>query len=213
MSRKKKVVAKSKDHLIPHSKSYSRRKHDTRNLYKRFLIICEGTKLEPQYFKHFKHPGVKIKIIGTGKNTESLVDEAVKRKKDDIFDQVWCVFDKDDFPEDQFENAIKQAERKGLNVAYSNQSFELWYVLHFEYLHTSIDRKYYIEKLEHYLNIKYTKNDPEIFSRLQKNITTAINNAEKLLMEYTDSHPEKDDPSTTVHKLVLELLRDKKNKS
>ncbi len=29
-------------------------------------------------------------------------------------------------------------------------------------------------------------------------------------MEYTDSHPEKDDPSTTVHKLVLELLRDKK---
>lgn len=81
MSRKKKVVAKSKDHLIPHSKSYSRRKHDTRNLYKRFLIICEGTKSEPQYFKHFKHPGVKIKIIGTGKNTESLVDEAVKRKK------------------------------------------------------------------------------------------------------------------------------------
>jgi len=201
----------TKDQLKPRSKSYSRRKHDTRNLYQRFLIICEGTKTEPQYFSHFKHTGVRIEIIGTGRNTESLVDEAVKRKKDGEFDQVWCVFDKDDFPEDQFENAIKQAEKKGLKVAYSNQSFELWYVLHFEYLHTSIDRKYYLEKIEHYLNIKYTKNNPEIFSHLQKYIYTAIINADKLLMEYPDSHPEKDDPSTTVHKLVLELLKDKEN--
>jgi hypothetical protein len=48
-----------------------------------------------------------------------------------------------------------------------------------------------------------------MFSHLQKYISTAIDNTDKLLMEYPDSHPEKDDPSTTVHKLVIELLKDK----
>ena len=202
-------MTKIKNQLKPHSKSYGRRKFDTTDLYKRYLIVCEGTKTEPQYFTHFKHPGVNIEILGTGKNTESLVNEAVERKGKGKYDQVWCVFDKDDFPEEQFENAIKQAKKEGLKVAYSNQSFELWYVLHFEYLHTPIARKSYIEKLEHYLNITYTKNNPDMFSHLQKYISTAIDNADKLLMEYPDSHPEKDDPSTTVHKLVIELLKDK----
>lgn len=202
-------MTKNKNQLKPHSKSYGRRRFNTTNLYKRYLIVCEGTKTEPQYFRHFKHPGVNIEIISAGKNTESLVDEAINWNEKGEYDQVWCVFDKDDFPDEQFENAIRRAKKSGFKVAYSNQSFELWYVLHFEYLHTPIERKCYIDKIEHHLGIKYEKNDPKMFSLLQSSLPIAIVNADRLLNEYPESHPGKDDPSTTVHKLVSELQKDK----
>jgi len=47
------------------------------------------------------------------------------------FDEVWCVFDKDDFPDQDFNQAIVLASAKGFRVAYSNQAFEYWLLLHF----------------------------------------------------------------------------------
>jgi hypothetical protein len=36
------------------SKSYRDRKVETRNLRQRILIVCEGAKTEPNYFKSFR---------------------------------------------------------------------------------------------------------------------------------------------------------------
>lgn len=47
------------------------------------------------------------------------------------YDQVWCVFDKDDYPDSQFNEAVRLAERAGIRPAYSNQAFEYWMLLHF----------------------------------------------------------------------------------
>ena len=46
-----------------------------------------------------------------------------------IYQNVWIVFDKDDF--DDFDQAIQEAINRGYNVAWSNQSFEYWLYLHF----------------------------------------------------------------------------------
>ena len=62
------------------------------------------------------------------------------------FDRVWVVFDRDDF--NDFNEAIALAERKGYKAAWSNEAFELWYLLHFIYLDTAISRADYIKKLE-----------------------------------------------------------------
>jgi len=58
-------------------------------------------------------------------NTLSLVNKALELRKEGEYDQVWCVFDKEDFPIDQFENIIHRANENGMQVAYSNQAFEL----------------------------------------------------------------------------------------
>ncbi|WOV83670.1 RloB family protein [Sporosarcina jeotgali] len=140
----------------------------------RFLIICEGTKTEPNYFNHFKNKiiqkhrdSVYIEIIGEGKNTESLIREAtrLKNRANPDYSQVWCVFDKDDFSDEQFNAACQAAQNEGIQLAYSVESFELWYLLHFDYLQTAIHRDQYIAKLKMYLG-SYGKNDPAIYDRL-----------------------------------------------
>ena len=44
----------------------------------RFLIICEGGKTEPNYFKKFPQPqNGSITVRGTGANTDSLMELAI----------------------------------------------------------------------------------------------------------------------------------------
>ena len=111
---------------------------DTVSTLQRFLIVCEGKKTEPLYFEQFRAPGLVVKVEGIGMNTISLVKEALRLRDEGNYDQVWCVFDKDDF--EQFDDAIQLARREGMKVAYSNQAFELWYVLHFCFMQKSLQR-------------------------------------------------------------------------
>lgn len=194
-----------KPQLVPRKRSYMDRTIDEVEVRQRFLIVCEGKKTEPQYFEQFRVPGLVVEVNGIGMNTLSLVNKAMELRELDEYDQVWCVFDKDDFPIDDFENAIQRAVTNNMFVAYSNQAFELWYVLHFEYLHSAIDRITYMKKLDKHLKIEYKKNDPDTYQRLRCKIDTAIINAKRLIQEYHPSHPGKDDPSTTVHQLVIAL--------
>jgi hypothetical protein len=195
----------NKKQFAPRKRSYMQRQLDQVEVRQRFLIVCEGKKTEPQYFERFRVPGLVIRVEGVGMNTLRLVEEAIKKSNEDEYDQVWCVFDKDDFPIQNFENAIQHARQNNLQVAYSNQAFELWYVLHFEYLNSAIDRSAYMEKLTQYLGYEYKKNDPRIYEALKCRMETAIKNAERLMQQYHPPQPGRDDPSTTVHLLVIEL--------
>ncbi|GAP18978.1 RloB family protein [Levilinea saccharolytica] len=195
----------SKSQFTPRKRAYMQRRLDQFDVRQRFLIVCEGTRTEPQYFERFRVPGLVVRVEGVGMNTLRLVDEAINCCDEGDYDQVWCVFDKDDFPIENFENAIQRARERNMHVAYSNQAFELWYVLHFEYLNSAIDRKAYMEKLTQYLGFKYKKNDPDIYQVLQCKMDTAIRNAERLMQEYRPSRPGRDDPSTTVYQLVIAL--------
>ena len=171
----------------------------------RFLIVCEGTETEPNYFEQFRVPGLVIQLERTGRNTISLVEEALNLRRKGEYDQVWCVFDKDDFSVNQFEQAIQLAVGNGMKVAYSNQAFEIWYVLHFCYMQNANGRKAYQKMLDRFLGFKYEKNDPRIYQILLSKMDSAIENSKRLLEEYHPSHPGHDDPSTRVHELVLEL--------
>lgn len=88
------------------------------------LIICEGKNTEPSYFRQFKLSTATIKPIGEGFNTVSLVNRAIQLSKEKPYEQVWCVFDKDDFSNNDFNSAIQIAEAENFGVAYSNQAFE-----------------------------------------------------------------------------------------
>lgn len=188
-------------------KGYSPRKVDTREVKKRFLIVCEGEKTEPNYFRSFRVPKniVEIDVQGLGENPSKLVQSAKELIKEEDYDRVWCVFDRDCWTKEDFNNAIHCAESHGFKVAYSNEAFELWYVLHFEFLNTGIPRSDYLQKLTSLLGQKYQKNSSTIYDDLLDKQITAIKNAERLLAQYDPQNPEQDNPSTTVHLLVQEL--------
>jgi hypothetical protein len=59
--------------------------------------------------------------------------------------------------------------------------------------------------LSRLLNNSYKKNDTTMYQKLLDKQSTAISNAKKLLETYHPANPGKDNPSTTVHRLVIEL--------
>lgn len=190
-------------------KGYSSRKVNTREVRQRFLIVCEGEKTEPNYFRSFRVPKdvFEIDVRGFGENPSRLVKIVKELSKQEDYDLVWCVFDRDDFPKEDFNNAIKNARDKGIQVAYSNEAFELWYLLHFEFLSSGIPRSDYIRKLKSLLGNKYQKNSETIYEELFDKQPTAIKNATTLLKQYNPHNPVDDNPSTTVHLLVQKLNR------
>jgi hypothetical protein len=191
-----------------------KRRSSTREIKQLILIVCQGEQTEPNYFRSFKVATAHIDIEFKHKDPKKLVDAALdlkkKNEKNKIikYDQVWIVFDKDDFSDENFNEAINYAKINGINTAYSNQAFEIWYLLHFNFVESSISRKDYIIKLSEYLGFPYEKNG-KMYKRLLDMQDRAIANAEELFKKHAlkNRTPAKSDPSTTVHLLVKELNR------
>jgi hypothetical protein len=224
MARKQKVPNHIKKRL---ERGERRRKEEIRPERKYFLIVCEGEKTEPLYFEAFKADLPKgvldIDIEGEGKNTHSLI-EAIIRIKDKRekasgrqYDQVWAVFDRDSFPPQNFNAAIFRARRNDPEIccAWSNEAFELWYLLHFEFFQDAASRDQYQKRLEQALSrrmgkpFEYRKNDPRLYALLRD-----FGNQEQAIlwaMELEGRHDGEDfanhNPCTKVYKLVMELKK------
>jgi hypothetical protein len=181
----------------------------------RILIVCEGERTEPNYFleigKTLPPHVIELIIEGMGMNTLSLVREAIRlrdNKEESLqpYDQTWVVFDKDDFPPNDFNSAITLCDQQGLKAAFSNEAFELWYVLHFEYRTTAMPRTEYKAKLSTLLGRPYAKNALDMYQVLDAmgSQASAIKWAQRLHKAVTDNHitPANANPCTTVYQLV-----------
>lgn len=192
-----------------------------RPLRKSFLILCEGNNTEPAYFNAFRLATASVRALGvTSGDAMAVVRTAIKRRnaetnKGNIFDHSWVVFDKDDTPDDKFNAAIALAETEGFRVAYSNQAFELWFLLHFGFLSRSMHRSQYVNQLSGFLPFSYDNRAETaklMFKVLFDLQPQAIENAKRLDKKYADEaggnlrNPAVEEPSTTVHELV-EALR------
>lgn len=126
---------KKKDHR---SASLTRRQ-SMREVKQSFLIVCEGVRTEPDYFKAFRMTAATVKAVGQAMNTTSLVSKAISirdadQKKKRTYDQCWVVFDKDDFPAKDFNDAnrllhlqpqaIKNASAVLADVSHGNPAME-----------------------------------------------------------------------------------------
>jgi RloB-like protein len=205
---------------------------------KSFLIICEGQNTEPDYFNQFKLSTAEIVTIGLGDNTFSLVQRAVDirnimQKQGKFFDFVWCVFDADPKPDNpkqltNFINAINFAKANDIEVAYSNQAFEYWLLLHFDdHQGGAMDRKDYHDKINNHLrplgcyydNKKSKRIESDFFEHMlavvdktyDNQLVTrqdkAIQRAKRILNwhEGNGTSPEKAESSTTVFRLIEEF--------
>jgi hypothetical protein len=210
-----------------------------------FLIVCEDEKTEPEYFSQFVSlfppETLFLKPVGSGRDPLGVVENAVTEKaklgeeaRKEV-DSVWVIFDRDDAHLQKstikrFEDALITAKRKGFKVAYSNEVFELWLLLHLEDIHCShcedaihppIFRNDVYERLEkairrhpNYNSYGYNHRKPqkgqismvEIIKEIG-NESTAIERAEILLETKRDVPEILANPSTKVHLLVKEIRK------
>lgn len=190
-----------------------------------FLIVTEGERTEPLYFKGIQKlikekvggmvdviEAPLIDIYGEGRSTGKLIEltERIIKEAKVIYQNVWVVFDKEDF-----EQAIKDGTNKGYKIAWSNQSFEYWLYLHFHYSDAALHRDVWNEKLDDIFKQHdlgdgvYKKNYENIYNLVNSfdGVNTAIKNAKRRMALFRSDidKPSEYDPGTMVYKLVQEL--------
>ncbi|WP_432355296.1 RloB family protein [Sporosarcina sp. A2] len=190
--------------------SRSKRKIDVkRDIY----IFTEGKETEVHYFNALKQklrvPTLKIRVKGVGNSGTSLVDYAIQKTKNENKSKimVWVVFDKDDLTTIEIEKSQKIAKQNSVNIAFSNTSFELWLLMHYESIvkGNTYDKKIIFRNLSRNLGISdfnKHKNDVNLIQSIAEKVSIALNN-NLLLIEHSNSifHS----PYTNMHNLIQQL--------
>ena len=199
------------------------KRRKSRQMVCKILIVSEGTKTEPNYFKSFRtfNRGTivyDIEVKGEGDNTINVVDKAIELKNKGDYDSVWAVFDKDSFPDKNFNVAIEKAENNGIGCAWSNEAFELWYLYHFVNRVTAMSRTEYKKAITEAVNnssnyklkkpYTYAKNYTDNYRIMTTygSMDNAIKYAESTSKTYTDKRYSTHNPCTMVYKLVRLLI-------
>ena len=204
------------------------RKRNLRANYDRILIVTEGSKTEPNYFREilteYRLNTANIQIHPSGLGTQPLqvVDYAHdlflhgdthKRIGRRAFEQIFAVFDRDDHPtyfqaldkaealDGKLRNDLKQPVR--FQAVASIPCFELWLLLHFEDIQAPFQRDEVLRRLSRHIP-GYTKGSDNIFARTKPLAPTAVSRADRLCARFSAY----DDPSphTDVGALVNLLM-------
>jgi hypothetical protein len=196
-----------------------------------FLIVCEDGNTEPYYFRtfeqHIPKETIFLRAVGTGRSSRGVVEQAIlEREKlaveaNKLVDEVWVVFDKDDadvVPANalRFREAFRLAQEENMEVACSNEVFELWLLLHFMDVSSAypIPRadiysrlETAIQSFETHRGFEYKHGKREVIDAVfgLGSEDNAIERAERLLSEQTGKQPIDANPCTAVHILVKRL--------
>ncbi|WP_395095203.1 RloB family protein [Armatimonas sp.] len=171
------------------------------------MILSDGTETEPNYFNGLKRAwrlsALKVPNRPLGQ-AKQVIAEAIKQRQE--HDEVWCVVDKDDLDSTTFDTAIGQATGN-VYAAWSNESFELWFVLHYTNAPARgvNARDRYIKQLDRLMPTSYNK-VADHWTTLEPLLATALQNADTLMTGYTSGEsPSACCPGTRVQDLIRTL--------
>lgn len=205
-----------------------RRRAPIKEAYDRLLIVCEGSKTEPNYLeeirREFKLASTRVRVqpgsFGTGplqvvEFAEHLFLQGDPNKnilaRD--FDCVYAVFDRDDH--ETYHAAL--SKMTSLNRRFMNNEkrkvsfeaiasvpcFELWLLLHFEDVQAPIDRTQVYERLKGYLPA-YDKGQSGYWASIKPKLSLAIDRA-KIRQNLSTAH-DGVQPYTDMDRLVQKLI-------
>jgi hypothetical protein len=202
------------------------RQTHTRTKNKRYLIVCEGTKTEPNYFREMLvdlqvRPSVVRIAPNDGNSPDRIVAHALALYQDDAqcgdaYDAVYCVFDRDTHT--TFDAAVQDTLRlnkkgKPLIAITSTPCFEVWLLLHFEcstqpFMPTG--KKSAGDRVMSALKKKsgfghYEKNQNGVYSRLKTRLSDALDHAAALRKQGVAMGSS--NPATDIDQLVSVLLK------
>lgn len=195
-----------------------------RLVHPKIFIWSHTKRAEIEYFQEFKNylgtPLImpKKEICGT---PQELISEVIKWKNKEINekdnDQVWCIFDVDDFykkDKDGLLQAIKDANKNNIKTAYANECFELWILLHFEKPTNAILRADFEKKVKRFFKkekLGNFKKNQKVFKVLLPFQNTAIENAKNSGYKtykriiWNKALNKIGNPSTSIHFLIEEI--------
>ena len=199
------------------------RRKTRRAPYERVLIVCEGSKTEPNYLRelidHLKLNTANVAVDGDCDSSPDRILQYAKsryykeKKLGDSFDKVYCVFDRD--THDTYEKILayiaKIRPKKTFIAITSVPCFEYWLLLHFDFTarpfmvagnKSGCDRV--IDELRKYIP-EYNKGDRDIFNQLMEQTNRAIANGKRAFQQASDDGH--DNPSTLMHELVEYLYK------
>ena len=190
---------------------------------KKLLIVANG-KTEEEYFCQFPVRGQLLRVLlYPSIDNRKLLRKAIEARQKQIqekkylkdIDEAWIVIDRDSHlpnPRDKqdFERVLQDAGDNNVAVAYSNNAFELWYLLHFKYEKDALNTEELIRRLNKELGkaktgYVYRKPAPQMYELIHPKQEKAIQHAERLYLSNKNTPPVDANPSTTVHKLVETL--------
>lgn len=204
------------------------RKQGSRASYDRILIVSEGSRTEPGYFREIRaryqlnSTNVVVQPSSLGTEPLQVVEYACRLfDKGDAnrgigpkqFERIYAVFDRDEHG--TFHDALTRARaldgtlkndlRKPVRFAAipSRPSFEFWLLLHFENVQHLLHRDEATNRLKRYLP-EYSKAGGRIFEQTSPKLSEAMDRARKLAgrADIADDT----EPYTAVFQLVEVLL-------
>lgn len=206
------------------------RKIGRRASYDRILIVSEGSKTEPKYFKEICRdcnlvtanvhicPSSGTDPLSVVKYAERLFMKGnYKNIKPRAFEQVYAVFDRDEHH--TYFEAIKEAglldgklhndnkQRIKFTAIPSIPSFEIWLLLHFKDVLAPLHRTDAFDQVKNYIQ-NYEKGVDGIFKATREHLKLAYKRAEKLAKSNSAANGE--GPYTAINNLVKLLLDLKK---
>jgi hypothetical protein len=164
---------------------------------------------------HYKIPSVELTVVPSrlGTSPIQVVQFAEMKANSRSWDEVWCVFDRDDHP--SFEEA-RQAVRtiqerllkkRGVSTVFRSASsvpcFELWFLIHFEKLARSEPSQEVQKKVKKWVS-DYDKGVTDMWARLVPRLAHASDHA-KILRSRVSATGDPN-PSTDVDLLVDRLI-------
>lgn len=184
------------------------RQQGNRTLRKTVLIYCEG-ETERIYFEQMRilkrSKMVSVKIKNVKRSAIKLAQHAYRDASYQYFDEVWIVFDKDDLTEKQLEEVNDFCEENSIHIAYSNEAFELWLLLHFEEVDLSekYPRAVLNDKMEQHLGVtRYFRHkaDEAVIAPIALRHEVAIKNCTHMMsLRKTES---RDNPYCNIHEMI-----------
>lgn len=183
-----------------------------------YIIITDAEETEKNYFNGLREAlpdPYKQKIVIKTKKTETrnLVNSAINELQDSPnYAQPWIVFDRDRVT--NFDQIIEEAQKKHIEVGWSNPCFEIWFFAYFgkmPNLPTSVEccRRFNILFRQKCGN-DYKKSDPLIYEKLKNygDISLAIDRAKqryKELISSSKGRPSTMISCTSIYSLIEEI--------
>lgn len=205
------------------------RKQGRRANYDRILIVCEGSKTEPNYFKEIRSKyrlhtaNIEVQPSESGTAPIQVVEHAKalfefgdrhKNIQKRAFERVYAIFDRDDhksyFAALMLAQSINGKLKNDNNhpivfeAIVSVPCFELWLLLHFEDVQTPLHRDEVMRRLKMHLP-DYEKGTRKAFGITCDHLEIATNRAERLSLQF-NAHTDPE-PYTAIHQLVGDLTK------
>lgn len=184
----------------------SRSQRVPRNIQQRttILILCCG-ETERRYFEDLRehvasgNRNIQITVRKCCGDPDGMGESLQHEKEGSIYEKIFCVLDKDTFPDIQINNLKKKADAVA-EIVLQIPAFEVWEFLHFDYSTAQKSALEWVKYLQQHI-YKYKKGKSFFYTILPL-LNTAINNTKKQMAYHSATPGTDNNPSCEIPKVI-----------